>query len=138
MMSVPRRQHRLAGTAGKHQSSSAAEDGVATFSLDHRGMIRACNGAGEHLFGYRRGEVIWQHISALLPQLADTDLVCDGRLNPRLLFLCRIGGYFRAQKQNGESFASDLYLLNLSNRDSSDLRMIVRPFRPECADQMSQ
>ncbi|MCX7170410.1 MAG: PAS domain-containing protein [Proteobacteria bacterium] len=138
MMPVPREKHRVAGRAATQQQLSVAEDGVATFLLDHRGMIRGCNGASEHLFGYRRGEVVWRHISALLPQLADTDLVCDGQLNPRLLFLCRIGGYFRAQKQNGESFASDLYLLNLSNPGSSDLRMIVRPFRPECANQISQ
>ena len=105
------------------------EDGVADLLLDQRGMIRGCNGASANLFGYRRSEIVWQHISLLLPQLADTNLVCDGELNPRLLFLCRIGGYFKAQRQNGQSFASDLFLMNLSNPGSSDLRMIVRPFR---------
>ncbi len=59
MMPAPRQQHRVAGGAATRQLSSVTEDGVATFSLDHRGMIRACNRASEHLFGYRRSEVIW-------------------------------------------------------------------------------
>jgi len=130
MISLPKPRnelkHRVNRRADVQRSPSLAEDGVATLLLDQRGMIRGCNGASENLFGYRRSEVVWQHVSMLLPQLADTELVCAGQLNPRLLFLCRIGGYFKAQKQNGQSFASDLFLLNLSNSDSSDLRMIVR------------
>lgn len=129
MMPLPKPKHRLARRAGAQIPPPVVEDGVATLLLDQRGMIRGCNGASENLFGYRRSEVVWQHVSMLLPQLADTDLVCDGQLNPRLLFLCRIGGYFKAQKHNGQSFASDLFLLDLSNSDSSDLRLIVRPFQ---------
>jgi len=106
-----------------------AEDGMATLILDQRGMIRGCNGASEDLFGYRRAEVVWQHVSLLLPQLAGTDLVCNGQINPRLLFLSRIGGYFKAHKLNGERFASDLFFLDLSNPGSTDLRMLVRPFQ---------
>ncbi|MBI5923354.1 MAG: hypothetical protein HY847_17105 [Betaproteobacteria bacterium] len=129
MMPMPNPKHRVVRRADVQHLPSLADDGVATLLLDQRGMIRGYNGASENLFGYRRSEVVWQHVSMLLPQLADTDLVRDGQLNPRLLFLCRIGGYFKAQKQNGQSFASDLFLLNLSNSDSSDLRMIVRPFQ---------
>lgn len=131
MMPVPSQQHRPDDRAGTPLPSVAAEDGVATrvatLMLDQRGMIRGCNGASEHLFGYPRSEVIWQHISLLIPQLADTNLICNGQLNPRLLFLCRIGGYFNVFKRNGERFASDLFLLNLSNPGSTDLRMIVCP-----------
>ena len=129
MMPALRQQHSEEDKAGKLQQSIATEEGVATIMLDERGMIRGYDGASEKLFGYRRCEVVWQHVSLLLPQLADTDLVCDGQLNPRLLFLCRIGGYFKALKQNGERIASDMFLLKLSNPGSTDLRMIVRPFQ---------
>lgn len=130
MMPLPLLQHRPEVHAGLQQPAAMTDDGVATLMLDERGMIRGCNGAIESLFGYRRSEVVWQHISLLLPQLADTDLVCNGQLNPRLLFLCRVGGYFKAHRRNGERFVSDLFLLNLSNPGSGNLRMIVRPFQP--------
>ncbi|MFA7269154.1 MAG: PAS domain-containing protein [Sterolibacterium sp.] len=127
MMPVPRQQINI--SACESTPSLLAEDETAALLLDKRGMIRGCNNATEELFGYRRSEVFWQHVSMLLPQLADIELIQDGRINPRLRFLSRIGGYFQALTRRGEYFASDLFLLDLSNPDSSDLRVIVRRYQ---------
>jgi two-component system sensor kinase FixL len=44
----------------------AAVDAVIIF--DHRGCITACNGSAERLFGYARGELLGQDVSALMPE----------------------------------------------------------------------
>lgn len=105
----------------------AAEDAVALM-LDESGMIQDCTGASEKLLGYRGSELVWRHVSTLLPQLAGVDLFPNGQLNSRLHFLCSIGGYFQALRRSGERFASDLFLNDLSNPGAPRLRMIVRPY----------
>ena len=130
MMPVARPRQRLSGRASALPPVVAAQGDAATLLLDQRGMIRGCNSASETLFGYRRGELVWQHVSMLLPQLAGIELLQNGQLNPRLLFLCRIGSYFQALSRDGECFASDLFLLNLANPGSSDLRLMVRRNQP--------
>lgn len=127
MMPMARQPQKIVGSAKALLHYQAAEENAATLLLDQRGMIKGCDSASEKLFGYRRGELIWKHVSMLLPQLANVEFIQDGRINPRLLFLCRIGGYFQGLSRNGERFTSDLLMLNLFNRDSTDLRIIVRP-----------
>lgn len=100
---------------------------VAALFLDHRGMIRGCNAASESLFSYRRSELVWQHVSMLLPQLAELDLLQNGRINGRLRFLCRIGRSFDAVAQGGKQFASELFLNLLGNDGSRHLTLLVRP-----------
>lgn len=100
------------------------EERTATLGLDEHGVIHHCNRAGEALFKYRRGELLSQHVSVLLPQLADMDLLHGGQPSPRLRFLCRIGHHFQVQDKDGERFASDIFLNVL---DSHRLSLIVRP-----------
>jgi PAS domain-containing protein len=106
-------------------SGMAADDAVALV-LDDRGMIQECSGASEDLFGYGPSELVWQHVSLVLPQLAEVRLVENGQLNSRLHFLCGLGGYFRALTRSGEQFASDLFLNDLGKPGSPRLRLIVR------------
>lgn len=95
-------------------------------TVDERGMICDCNRAIESLFGYRRSEVVWRHISMLLPQMEDVDLMPKGKVNPRLQFLCRIGKPFAALDRSGERFDSNLFFNDLGNPGSPRLRVIVR------------
>jgi hypothetical protein len=101
---------------------------VAVLTLDERGMMRDCNRGGELLFKYRRGELVWRHISMLLPQLANMELLPHGEPNPRLRYFCHIGGQLEAVAQDGEHFACVIYLNLLENAaEHGPLVLIVRP-----------
>ncbi len=106
---------------------SAAGDDVAVLTLDDRGMVCDCNGASEALFGYRRSELVWRHISMLLPQFEEIDLMQNGQPNPHLFFLCHVGFRFRAVTQDGSDFTSEIFLNCLDNAGHGRLSLIVRP-----------
>jgi hypothetical protein len=108
-------------------AAAGPEERAAVLTLDNRGMICDCNRSAETLFMYRRSEMVWRHVSMLLPQLAELDLMPNGQPNPRLRFLCRIGRAFQAFARNGERFASDLFFNVLRNSDQGRLLLIVRP-----------
>ena len=95
--------------------------------LDDRGIIRDCSKAGEQLFGYRRSELAWQHISKLIPRLSDVQLVQSGQINPQLEFLCHCGLPFQARNQQGITFDSELHFIRLEHGDSKKIRLIITP-----------
>lgn len=108
-------------TAHENEAEAAA------LTLDSRGMIRDCNKAGEALFKRRRSDLIWRHVSILVPQLANMELVQNSGPNARLRFLSRIGRHFRVVKGDGESFDGELFLNVLDSRGYGHLLLIVRP-----------
>lgn len=109
------------------ESGTGNQQEPAALVLDERGMIRDCSHAGEQLFGYRRSELAWQHISKLIPQLFDTQLVQSGQLNPHLEFLCHCGLPFQAQNQQGMTFDSELHFIHLGQGDRKIIRLLVTP-----------
>lgn len=117
-----------AATTGRHSvvAAGAGED-MAAMTLDDRGMIRDCNRASETLFQYLRSELVWRHVSILLPQLAALELMQNGQPNPRLRFLCRTGRHYQAVTQTGRRFASELFLNRLNSTEHGGLSLIVRP-----------
>jgi PAS domain S-box-containing protein len=100
----------------------------AALMLDERGLICDCSDSSEELFGYSRQELIWQHVSKLLPQLSDVELVQDGRLNPRISFLCHCGRLFRAQNRQGNVFSSELKFVSTDHAGKQILRLLVQPY----------
>ncbi len=96
-------------------------------TLDERGMICDCSESGESLFGYRRHDLTWQHVSKLLPQLSGVALVLEGRINPLLQFLCHCGHLFQVQNRLGDTFPSGLSFVHLEHDGIHTLRLIVRP-----------
>jgi PAS domain-containing protein len=114
--------------ATKHRvmAAGAAED-VAVLTLDEHGMILDCSRTAETLFKYRPSEIVRRHVSVLLPQLAEVDLIQNGEPNPGLRFLCRIGCLFGTVTQDGERFSSELFLTALFNEEPGHLLLIVRP-----------
>jgi hypothetical protein len=117
---------RILGSAPSVGTADTGED-TAALTVDERGMVCDCNHAGELLFKYRRGELVWRHFSMLLPQLADVDLMPNGQPNPRLRYLCRIGCQLQAVNRDGERFACDLFLNAIDGTGHGRLRLIVRP-----------
>lgn len=95
--------------------TGAPYEEIAMMALDERGKILDCNRASERLFKYLRHEMVWRHVSMLLPQLANCPLVKDGQINPRLRFFCRLGRDYRAVTRDGEDFSSRLYFNCVDN-----------------------
>lgn len=112
--------------ANQPQSVGAGED-VAALTLDERGMICDCNCSSETLFKYRRSEMVWRHVSMLLPQLAELEVMQNHQPNTHLRFLSRIGRHFQAVTQDGAPFASELFLNLLDSTGHGRLSLIVRP-----------
>lgn len=96
---------------------------LAKFTLDDLGVIRDCSRVCESVFGYLPDELIGRHISILLPQLPNADLVQEGRINSRLAFLCHCAFAFQARRRDGRSFSSELFINRL---DTHNVVVLVR------------
>ncbi len=108
-------------------SASNVVDDVAAMTLDGNGVIRHCNTASAMLFKYGRGELVQRHVSVILPQLAEMELMEHGELNSRLRFLFHTGVHFRAVTQEGQAFNGDIFLNVLDNTAGGRLSLLVRP-----------
>lgn len=96
-------------------------------SLDERGMIQDCSKSFEKLFGFRRTDLVWKHVSSLIPRLADVELVQSGHLNPLLNYLCHCGHLYDALNSRGVVFPSSLSFVHIEHSGRRSLRLIVRP-----------
>jgi hypothetical protein len=97
-------------------------------TVDARGMVCDCNRQCETVFKRRRSEMLWKHISVLLPKLAEVPLWKDGTPNPRLLYMSRIGHRFQAISGGGNSFASGISISSIGNEGGPErLSIFVRP-----------
>lgn len=113
----------LANTHATAGIPEARSTDLAAFTLDDLGVIRDCSRACEPVFGYMQEALVGRHISMLLPQLADTDLVQEGRINSRLAFLCHCAFAFQARHRDGQSFAGELFINRL---DTHNVVVLVR------------
>lgn len=95
--------------------------------LDEKGYIQECSRAVEKLFGYRRHELIWQHISCLFPKLAEITLMQSGRLNPMLNYICHCDHSFEAINKQGDINICNLNFLLMEYGSTPNMRLIVRP-----------
>ena len=118
---------RAERSVGNGVTATGAGENVAALTLDQNGIICDCNSATEALFRYRRNEIVQRHVSMLLPQLAQLDLMEDGRINQHLHFLCHIGRAFLAVAQDGERFTGELFLNIADNMRGGFVSVIVRP-----------
>jgi len=106
--------------ANTHASSGVPDAGkvdLAVLTLDDLGMIRDCSRACEQVFGYLPEELAGRHVSMLLPQLPDTDLVQEDRINSRLAHLCHCAVAFQARRRDGRCFASELFINRLGSHN---------------------
>ncbi|MBT9590960.1 MAG: PAS domain-containing protein [Thiobacillus sp.] len=83
---------------------------LAVLTLNDLGVIRDCSRTCEQVFGYLPEELAGHHVSMLLPQLPDTELVQEGRINSRLAHLCHCAFSFQARRRDGRCFASELFI----------------------------
>ena len=112
--------------ANTHVSScvtDAEKIDLAVLTLDDLGVIRGSSRACEQVFGYLPDELAGRHVSTLLPQLPDTELVQEGRINSRLAYLCHCATVFQARRRDGQCFASELFINRL---DVHNVVVLVR------------
>ena len=95
-------------------------------TLDKEGLIADCSMALEPLFGYRQEELAGQHISTLFPELAHTDLVVGGAVNPRFAYLCHCGKSFVAVRHNGSVGRCSLAMCKVGDSASEHFILIIR------------
>ena len=111
--------------AGLEENPASFRDDTAALMLNERGMIRDCSKSLEELVGYTRSELVWRHVSMLLPQLEESAMIRGGRLNPRIGYLCHCGQLFQVRNRDGHSFQSEIRLFELENSGRRTLRLIV-------------
>lgn len=115
---------------GHGGSAAGGRQEMAVLTLDEQGMIHDCNRDSEALFKYPRNELVRRHVSMLLPQLAEWELMQGGQPNPRLRFLCRSGHHYQAVTKNGWHFPSNLFFNRLDGAGQGGMSLIVRPVAP--------
>lgn len=111
----------------RFKETPATEEEPPALLLDERGVIQDCSKTLENLFGYRRIEIVWQHISCLFPQLSDYELIEAGRINPLLDYICHCGHIFLGLDRKGRSIPNELSLLHFNHNGLQTLKLIVRP-----------
>lgn len=94
-----------------------AMNDLAVIALDDHGVIRNSNEICESMFGYRQHELPGSHVSILLPQLQDTEVVQGERVNSHLAFLCHSGIPFKARRRDGRQFTIELFINRLGTHN---------------------
>ncbi|HEY8085541.1 MAG TPA: PAS domain-containing protein [Methylophilaceae bacterium] len=95
--------------------------------LNELGMICDWNSQFRNWLGYRRSDLVFRHISVLLPKLADIKLMCGKQINPRLRFLFRVGYQFQLVSFAGNHVEGTLFINEMENRGRRYLRTIIYP-----------
>lgn len=118
--------------AAKANTRSYVEDGIAILSVQANGTISGCNQSASELLSCDASSLTWQHVSTFFPQLTETALLVDEKINPNLRFLSRIGYHFEVVAMNGMRFASKLFFVDIDHLGEHYLRLIIRPISQEC------
>ena len=108
-----------------------AFDNKMELTLNEQGMICGCNIPTGDLFGYRRGQSAWGHISELVPELASIKLMREGRINPRLRFLSHIGHRFQLLSLGGKLFDVKFFIREIESQGRRYLSAMIFPFDVE-------
>ena len=112
-------------------STTDVDDTKLVLTLNYSGMISDCNKAGGRLLGCLPSELIWQHISRLLPQLKNIALMQGQNLNPYLHFLSRVGYKFDVISLKGAHLVCKVFFCEIGCMGHRFLRVIICPIAQE-------
>jgi hypothetical protein len=104
-----------------------SEEETAILTLYDNGTIRECNKVAAELLDCAPSNLTWQHISTVLPQLAETSLMQGKSVNPNLRFLSHIGYSFEMISLSGVHFFCAIFFNEVENFGRHCLRLIIRP-----------
>lgn len=128
-MSV-KKVRQVGGTVPSPQAHSLdAGVDMLELTLNENGMIRECSKTCARCLGCTPGELLWQHVSVLLPQLAGIPLVLGGQINPRLRYLCHIGRQFELVGKSGVRLLSEVFFNDVESLGRHYLHLVIRPVR---------
>lgn len=96
-------------------------------TLHLNGMITECNKAGGRLLDCLPSELVWRHISQLLPQLKNVALMQGQNLSPYLRFLSRVGYQFEVISLKGAHLLGKVFFCEIGSMDHRFLRVIICP-----------
>lgn len=83
-------------------------DDVPRLELGQDGVILDHSAAAAHFLGFDGDALCGEHVSRIFPQLAAGGLVSEGRVSPRLAFLCRCGFPLEGVCADGGRMAVDV------------------------------
>ena len=111
--------------------SDESDENRLVLTLHYNGMITECNKAGGKLLGCLPSELIWQHVSRLLPQLKNVALMEGPNLNPYLHFLSRVGYKFEVISLRGARLIARVFFCEIGDMEHRFLRIIICPLSQE-------
>lgn len=118
------RKHRASWTDPSPDTS--LDDEMVTLTLTEKGIISECSSTCDKLLGYPTHQLIWKHISVLLPQLANLGQAGLHTLS-RLRYLSHIGYRFDLRTLDGGSLPSRLFFSEIETAGRHYLRVLIRP-----------
>jgi len=124
-------EYKRASTAKHVAASEENDENRLVLTLHYNGMITECNKAGGKLLGCLPSELIWQHISRLLPQLKNVALMEGPNLNPYLHFLSRVGYKFEVISFKGARLIARVFFCEIGSMEHRFLRVIICPLAQE-------
>lgn len=103
----------------RQSSAQSHRDKAAIFILSNNGMILEANQEGSQLLGHSpdQSHSGKHHISSVIPKLATVELIekTEGRVNPYLRFLSRIGHKFEVNTGSEMQTGCELYFNDIKN-----------------------
>jgi hypothetical protein len=116
------------GTGPTHTGKKLSEENEpAVLTVDANGLIRNCNKAAGKIMGCECSKLVWQHVSNVLPQLSETELMQGDHINPRLRFLSRVGHRFQLAIPGGRQECGRIFFNDLENAGRHIIRLIIYP-----------
>lgn len=128
---TPLIEYKQALVAKQAAVSDESDENRLVLTLHYNGMITECNKAGGKLLGCLPSELIWQHISRLLPQLKNVALMEGSNLNPYLHFLSRVGYKFEVISLRGARLFARVFFCEIGDMEHRFLRIIICPLTQE-------
>jgi PAS domain-containing protein len=124
-------EYKSAQNAIQEGIRDEGEENRLVLTLHYNGMITECNKAGGKMLGCLPSELIWQHVSRLLPQLKNVALMEGPNLNPYLHFLSRVGYKFEVISLRGARFIARVFFCEIGDMEHRFLRIIICPLSQE-------
>jgi len=96
--------------------------------MDESGLIQNCSDQCEPVFGFKREELLFRHISVVIRLFSSIPPITGGRLNSHIDFICHCDMPFEVRKKGDNGFL--LCRLNIVTRQHPQIarfKLLVNP-----------
>jgi len=109
----------------------SSEAQTAVLILNENGFICGCNNAAAELLEGSCHKIAGQHISTIVPQFLQAELLQEGKINPNMRYLSHIGYPFSLRSSNENTIDCNLFFNEINANGKLSFRLILRPIRLE-------